>query len=169
VDRIYTHCLLRSDLYALVSHSRRLITACYTPLPPFYPDLSAGRHRASHRAPSPRSLYENALRTLVYSSVGIQGTGFARVVDERSRIRCAFPPMHLMISFPLRLPLVLSLVDCTLDALERLERIVDAGAGPRAESLWFHSACLQAPEVSLSGSRFMFRYALVTPCLTLPS
>jgi hypothetical protein len=77
-------------------------------------------------------------------------------------------PGALTISFPLRLPLVLSLVDCTLDVLERPERIADAGAGPRAESLWFHSACLQAPEVSLSGSRFMFRYALVTPCLTLP-
>jgi hypothetical protein len=34
-----------------------------------------------------------------------------------------------------------------------------------ALGLWFHPTCLQALEVSLSGSRFMFRYALVTPRL----
>lgn len=72
--------------------------------------------------------------------------------------------MCLTISFLLRSPLVLSLVDCTLDALERLERIVDVGIGCGAESLWFYPACLQAVEVSLSGSRFMFRYA---PCHAL--
>jgi hypothetical protein len=76
--------------------------------------------------------------------------------------------MRLTISFPLRSPLVFSLVDYTLDALERLERIVDVGIGRGAESLWFYPACLQATEVSLSGLRFLFRYALVTPYLTLP-
>lgn len=48
-------------------------------------------------------------------------------------------PDHAKISFPLRSPLVTSLVDCTTDMLERYERIVGVGAG-------FYPACLQAPE-----------------------
>ena len=42
-------------------------------------------------------------------------------------------------------PIVISLVDCALGALERLERIADVGTG-------FYPACLRALEVSLPGS-----------------
>lgn len=115
-----THCLLTPDLYARISPSRRLITACSTPLPTSiqtcWRDVNVPL-----RTLSPCSLYGNGPWTLVYSSVGIQGMGSARALDERSsRTRYALPSADLTMSPLLHSPLVLSLVDRTLDALERL-------------------------------------------------
>jgi len=133
-----------------MSRRRRLITAYFTTPLSHHPDLSASNGEtstSSRRAPSPRSLYESGLRTLLYSSVGThrvyEGCPWKIVQDS-----ICSSSVHLKISFPLRSPLVISLVDFTLDALERLERIV--GTEFRAES----PACLRALEVSPSGSCF---------------
>jgi hypothetical protein len=65
-DRTHTHCLLRTHLYAPVSQSRQLITACDTLIPPsvmFRPDLSARCQRlSSSRKSTARST--NALERL---------------------------------------------------------------------------------------------------------
>ena len=71
-----------------------------------------------HRSPRSLSLHGSGLS--LHLSVG---TGFMRTVDNRSpRMRYALLPMLLRISFLLRSPLVLSLVDCTwsLSALSEL-------------------------------------------------
>lgn len=62
-------------------------------------------------------------------------------------------------------PLVFSLVGCTLDALERLDRIV----GTEFRAILMVPACLLAGAGNIIATWTMLRYALVRPYLTLPS
>lgn len=74
-----------------------------------------------------------------------------------------------MHSFPLRSPLVLSLVDCTLDVLERLERIVDVGSGFKADTYGSILPACGHRKYRYLDHALCFDMPLLRPTLTLPS
>ena len=151
--RTYTHCLLRPDLYALFPSSRRLIIACFTPPPPLPPPRPVDElwRDVKHRSPRSLSLHGSGLS--LHLSVGM---GFMRTVDDRSpRTRYALLPMLLRISFLLRSPLVLSLVDCTWSLSASSELLMWVMGSERTPS--FLPACGH-------GSIVIWIHALICSC-----